>query len=63
MASDRSLRLLDKLASEGRTAFIASEVQEVLELSPQATSNVLGRLVEAGLVDRVSPPVSRLSRI
>ena len=54
MASDRSLRLLDKLASEGRTAFIASEVQEVLELSPQATSNVLGRLVEAGLVDRVS---------
>jgi hypothetical protein len=30
MATDRSLRLLDKLASEGRTAFIASEVQDVL---------------------------------
>jgi predicted transcriptional regulator of viral defense system len=54
MATDRSLKLLDKLAGEGRTAFIASEVREVLELSPQATSNVLGRLVEAGLVDRVS---------
>ena len=54
MATDRSLRLLDKLASEGRTAFTASEVQDVLELSPQAASNVLGRLVEVGLVDRVS---------
>ena len=54
MATDRSLRLLDKLASEGRTAFTASEIQDALELSPQATSNVLGRLVEAGLVDRVT---------
>ena len=54
MATDRSLRLLDKLVSEGSTAFTASEIQDALELSPQATSNVLGRLVEAGLVDRVT---------
>ena len=54
MATDRSLRLLDKFAGEGRTAFTASEIQDALELSPQATSNVLGRLVKAGLVDRVT---------
>ena len=53
MTTNRGLMLLDKLAGEGRTAFTAAEVRHDLDLSPQATSNVLGRLVEAGLVDRV----------
>jgi predicted transcriptional regulator of viral defense system len=54
MASNRGLLLLDKLAGEGRTAFTAAEVRADLGLSPQATSNLLGRLAEAGLVDRVA---------
>src|SRR3984893_698005 len=54
MASNRGLQLLDKLAGEGRTAFTTAEVRDDLGLSPQATSNRLGRLAEAGLVDRVA---------
>jgi predicted transcriptional regulator of viral defense system len=54
MATNRTLMLLDKLAGEGRTAFTASEVRDDLHLSPQATSNLLGRLHAAGLVDRVA---------
>jgi predicted transcriptional regulator of viral defense system len=53
MTTHRGLKLLDKLAGQGRTAFTAAEARHELHLSPQATSNVLGRLVEAGLVDRV----------
>ena len=39
---------------EGRTAFTSTDVQHALDLSPQATSNLLTRLARAGLVDRVS---------
>jgi predicted transcriptional regulator of viral defense system len=55
MASNRGLQLLDQLTSEGRTAFSASDVRAALNLSPQATSNVLARLATAGLVDRIAP--------
>ena len=54
VATDRGLRLLDKLAGEGRTAFTTAEVGNELVLSRQATSNLLTRLIRAGLVDRVS---------
>jgi predicted transcriptional regulator of viral defense system len=54
MTTSRGLRLLDKLAAEGRTAFTTAEVRADLGLSPQATSNLLGRLARAGLVDRVA---------
>ena len=54
MTSNRALHLLNKLASEGRTAFTAADVQGALSLSPQAASNLLSRLVETGLVDRIA---------
>src|SRR5271167_2827904 len=54
MASPRGLDLLDRLVGEGRTAFTAADVQDVMHLSPQATSNLLRRLADTGLVDRVA---------
>jgi predicted transcriptional regulator of viral defense system len=54
MTSNRGLVLLDKLAYEGRTGFTTAEVRADLQLSPQATSNLLSRLAAAGLVDRVA---------
>jgi len=54
MANDRGLKLLDTFASEGRTAFTAAEVRNVMDLSRQATSNLLSRLTAAGLVDRIA---------
>jgi predicted transcriptional regulator of viral defense system len=54
MTSDRALHLLDKLASEGRTAFTAADVQDAMSLSPQAASNLLSRLAATGLVDRIA---------
>ena len=54
MATKRSLKVLDRLAGEGRTAFTTTEVRSALQISPQATSNVLSRLVVEGLVDRVA---------
>ncbi|MHB8312630.1 MAG: type IV toxin-antitoxin system AbiEi family antitoxin domain-containing protein [Candidatus Dormibacteria bacterium] len=54
MATKRSLKVLDRLAVEGRTAFTTAEVRSALKLSPQATSNLLSRLVVEGLVDRVA---------
>ena len=54
MASDRALKLLDRLAREGRTAFSAAEVRDALGTSPQATSNLLARWTTLGLVDRVA---------
>lgn len=54
MTTNRGLQLLDKLAGQGRTAFTASEVRDDLNLSGPATSNLLSRLVEAGLIDRVA---------
>ena len=54
MASPRGLDLPDRLVSEGRTAFTAADVQDAMALSPQATSNLLRRLSDIGLVDRVA---------
>jgi predicted transcriptional regulator of viral defense system len=53
MTSTRALRLVDKLAGQGRTAFTSAEARDDLGLSPQATSNLLRRLANAGLIDRV----------
>ena len=55
MTRERGLQLIDRLASEGRTAFRAADVQESMGLSRQASSNLLRRLVEAGLLDRIAP--------
>jgi len=55
LPSQRSLELLDRLAGEGRTAFTAATVRDALNLSPQAASNLLSRLGESGLVDRIAP--------
>jgi predicted transcriptional regulator of viral defense system len=52
---NRTLQLLnDKLAS-GQARLTSRDVREQLGLSPQATSNLLTRWREAGLVDRVAP--------
>lgn len=48
------LTLLDNLAAEERTRITTRDVREHLGLSPQATSNLMGRLVEAGFLDRVA---------
>jgi predicted transcriptional regulator of viral defense system len=54
VANNRGLQLLDRLAGEGRTAFTATDVREGLDISSQATSNLLARLAASGLVDRVA---------
>jgi len=48
------LELLDELASEGKDAFTTHDVAKRGQLSPQAASNLLTRLVDRGLVDRVA---------
>lgn len=53
MTTSRGLKLLDRLAGEGHTAFTTGEVRDELGLSRQATSNLLTRLVEVGLLDRI----------
>lgn len=55
MASDRALRVLDRFASEARTAFSSADVRDALGTSPQATANALARWVNVGLVDRLAP--------
>jgi predicted transcriptional regulator of viral defense system len=50
--SDR-LYLLDDLLAHGQDAFKAREVQARLGISPSATSNLLRRWLEAGLIERV----------
>ena len=54
MARQRSLQMLDRLVAAGRETFTSAEAGEILDLSPQATSNLLTRLVNQGLVDRVT---------
>lgn len=54
MANNRALKLLDRFTSEGRTAFSAAEVRDALGTSPQATSNLLARWANLGLVDRLA---------
>jgi predicted transcriptional regulator of viral defense system len=48
------LDLLDDIAADERLSLTSAEVRERLDLSPQATSNLLARLVRDGLLDRVA---------
>jgi predicted transcriptional regulator of viral defense system len=48
------LELLDELATEGKDAFTTRDVAARGRLSPQAASNLVTRLVDRGLVDRVA---------
>jgi predicted transcriptional regulator of viral defense system len=54
VAKDRGLELLNRLTREGRTAVSSADVQTMMSLTPQATSNLLKRLAHEGLVDRVA---------
>jgi predicted transcriptional regulator of viral defense system len=48
-----ALQLLDDLIAEGKTHFTFDEVRQRLDRSPSATGNLLQRMLNAGLVDRV----------
>lgn len=50
----RSLELLDELVAEGRNVVTPSLVRARTGQSPQAAVNMLTRLVDAGLLDRVA---------
>jgi predicted transcriptional regulator of viral defense system len=52
---NRTLQLLDDRLTAGQARLTSRDVREQLGLSPQATSNLLTRWREAGLVDRVAP--------
>jgi predicted transcriptional regulator of viral defense system len=51
---NRTLQLLDDKLTAGQARLTARDLREQLDLSPQATSNLLTRWREAGLVDRVA---------
>ena len=51
---NRALKLLDDLAADERAQVTSADVRARLGLSSQAAANVLGRLVDAGLLDRVA---------
>jgi predicted transcriptional regulator of viral defense system len=57
---NRALKLLDDLAAEERAQLTSADVRARLGLSSQAASNLLGRLVDAGLLDRVARGVYAL---
>ena len=46
--------ILDELAAEGKKVFASAELRMRLGVSPQATSNLLRQLTQAGLVDRAA---------
>lgn len=48
------LNLLDDLAANERGRITTAEVRKRLAISGQSASNLMGRLVEAGLLDRVA---------
>lgn len=52
---NRTLQLLDDKLTAGYARLTSRDVREQFGLSPQATSNLLTRWREAGLVDRVAP--------
>lgn len=54
MPKSRYIELLDELAAEGKEVFTTRDVEVLGQLSPQAASNLLTRLVDRGLVDRVA---------
>ena len=53
-STPRYIELLDELAVEGKETFTTQDMEEMGQLSPQAASNLLTRLVRRGLVDRVA---------
>jgi predicted transcriptional regulator of viral defense system len=55
LRQDRGLVLVDDLVAEGRSSVTAVEVQERLGLSRSAASNLLRRLMDEGLLERVRP--------
>lgn len=54
MVRKPTLEMLDRLVAAGRETFTSAEASEILDLSPQGASNLLTRLVNQGLVDRVA---------
>ncbi len=54
MARKTALNLLDRLTAAGESTFSTAEAVEILGRSPQSTVNLLGRLVDDGLIGRVS---------
>ena len=54
MARKTALDLLDRLTAEGESTFSTAEAVEILGRSPQSTVNLLSRLVDDGLIGRVS---------
>lgn len=54
MPTTRILTILDELAAEGKEVFASAELRTRLGASPQATSNLLRQLTQAGLVDRAA---------
>ncbi len=49
----RALQLVDDLVADGKMHFTFSEIVPRVGRSPSATANLLRRMVDAGLVDRV----------
>lgn len=54
MARKIALDLIDRLTAAGQSTFSTAEAMEILGRSPQSTVNLLGRLVDDGLIGRVS---------
>ena len=54
MPATLGIRLIDDLAAEGIESFTLRELAERTQLSPQTTAYSLRRLLDAGLLDRVS---------
>lgn len=54
MARKTALNLLDRLTAAGVSTFSTAEAVEILGRSPQSTVNLLGRLIDDGLIGRVS---------
>ena len=54
MARKTALDLLDRLTAAGKSTFSTAEAVEILGRSPQSTVNLLGRLIDDGLIGRVS---------
>lgn len=50
---NQGLELIDTLAAEGQSVVTSNEVRQRLDLSPQAASNVLARLVRDGFAERI----------
>lgn len=54
MATRRGLQLINDFVGEGHTAFTAADVRYALQISPQAASNLMRRLAQDGLIERVA---------